>query len=266
MSSGFGGKGLERLEQDREAKDRAQRSAYGEEDSKPAEGEDGTGATAASKKGEDNAASAGGTAGADLPDIEVEVRRGPAPDTGRKGFGVKMNDFNLAALRAAEVAAQKAGIDATGISKAQSVIARLTASIQAKKQLQFGNRPDTDGDADAARRRDPDATDYHAVVPINDYPQKARWKVTNKETMVTLIETTGASITNKGVFYDKGKEPGPDDPPKLHLLIESNDEMRVKLAISEIKRFLVDASTAALEQESRDPSGRQGGGRYSVLS
>ena len=265
-SSGFGGKGLERLEQDREAKDRAQRTAYGEEEAKPAEGDDGTGATTATKKGEDGATGASGAGGPDLPDIEVEVRRGPAPDTGRKGFGVRMNDSNLAALKAAESAANKAGIDATGISKAQSVIARLTASIQAKKQQQFGHRPDADGDVDAARRRDPDATDFHAVVPINDYPQKARWKVTNKETMVTLIETTGASITNKGVYYDKGKEPGPDDPPKLHLLIESNDEMRVRLAISEIKRFLVDASTAALEQESRDPSGRQGGGRYNVLS
>lgn len=79
-----------------------------------------------------------------------------------------------------------------------------------------------------------------------------------------LNEITGASITNKGVFYDKGKEPGPEDPPKLHLLIESNDEMRVRLAISEIRRILLDASAIALEQESRDPS-RGGGGRYSVL-
>lgn len=74
--------------------------------------------------------------------------------------------------------------------------------------------------------------------------------------MQTLIETTGASITNKGSFYDKGKEPGPDDPPKLHLLIESNDEMRIKMAISEIKRILLDASTAALDAENRPTQGR----------
>jgi ATP-dependent RNA helicase DDX46/PRP5 len=63
--------------------------------------------------------------------------------------------------------------------------------------------------------------------------------------MVNLIEITGASVTNKGVlrapireqsltsapagiFYEPGKEPsGLEDPPKLHLLVESNEEWRV---------------------------------------
>ena len=31
-----------------------------------------------------------------------------------------------------------------------------------------------------------DATEFHAIIPINDYPQKARWRVTNKETMVQV--------------------------------------------------------------------------------
>lgn len=42
-----------------------------------------------------------------------------------------------------------------------------------------------------------------------------------------FVESTGASITNKGIFYEPGKEPGPNDLPKLHLLIESNEEFRV---------------------------------------
>ena len=40
---------------------------------------------------------------------------------------------------------------------------------------------------------------------------------------------TGASVTNKGVFYEPGKEPPPEGPPKLHLLIESNEEWRVTI-------------------------------------
>lgn len=32
---------------------------------------------------------------------------------------------------------------------------------------------------------------------------------------------------NEGIYYEPGKEPGPDAPPKLHLLIESNEEWRV---------------------------------------
>lgn len=43
-----------------------------------------------------------------------------------------------------------------------------------------------------------------------------------------LIDMTGASVTNKGIFYEAGKEPQTyDAPPKLHLLIESNEEWRV---------------------------------------
>jgi ATP-dependent RNA helicase DDX46/PRP5 len=35
-------------------------------------------------------------------------------------------------------------------------------------------------------------------------------------------------VTNKGIYYEPGKEPaGPEAPPKLHLLVESNDEMKV---------------------------------------
>lgn len=194
-----------------------------------------------------------------MPDIEVEVRRGPAPDTGRKGYGIKINEANLASLKAAETAAQQAGIDATGISKAQSVIAKLTASIQARKQQQFGGGREGESDLDAARRRDPDATEYHAVVPIGRFGQRARWKVTNKETISRLIEETGASITNKGVYYEKGKEPtGPDDPPHLHLLVESNIASKVEHAIREIKQLLFDASVQALEADANRP------GKYSV--
>jgi ATP-dependent RNA helicase DDX46/PRP5 len=58
---------------------------------------------------------------------------------------------------------------------------------------------------------------------------------------------TGASVTNKGeasfrisldrelttrlsgIYYESGKEPPADAPPKLHLLIESNEEFRVRL-------------------------------------
>ena len=39
---------------------------------------------------------------------------------------------------------------------------------------------------------------------------------------------TGASVTNKGIFYEHGKEPPLEGPPKLHLLIESNEEYRAR--------------------------------------
>lgn len=63
------------------------------------------------------------------------------------------------------------------------MLAKFNAMLKAKKAAVKQQQPE-DHSTEAARRRDPDATDYHAIVWINDYPQKARWKVTNKETMV----------------------------------------------------------------------------------
>jgi ATP-dependent RNA helicase DDX46/PRP5 len=85
-----------------------------------------------------------------------------------------------------------------------------------------------------------------------------------------------------GIYYEQGKEPPPEGPPKLHLLIESNEEfrvcdtrfiflrtltdlnpMQVEQAVREIKRLLIEASAAALQAEMRNPSATVG--RYSVL-
>ena len=103
----------------------------------------------------------------------------------------------------------------------------------------------------------------------------------NADLPLQLIEQSGASVTNKGIYYESGKEPPSEGPPKLHLLIESNDEYRVSAkiclmslcfllpftaqvehAVREIKRLLLEASAAAIQAESRGP---QAVGRYSVL-
>ena len=89
-----------------------------------------------------------------------------------------------------------------------------------------------------------------------------------------------------GIYYESGKEPPAEGPPKLHLLIESNEEWRVRAhmtsihmivwpsftetvftqveqAVREIKRLLVEASAAALQAEMRNPTATAG--RYSVV-
>jgi len=255
-TSGFGGKGLDRLDKERDAKEKAQRSAYGEVEEKPAAKEE---------------EGAEGEPKAELTfDFKVEIKRGPAPDTSKMvGLAggtkvvanLKQEEKQVSSsLRAAEEAAAKAGKDTAAFKQAQSVVAKLNAQVRATKlALQQATMIDDSG----RKPKDPDATDFHAIIPINDYPQKARWRVTNKETMVQLVDMTGASVTNKGIYYEAGKEPGPDQPPKLHLLIESNDEFRVEQAVREIKRLLIEASTAALQAESRNPTGTVG--RYSVV-
>lgn len=277
--SGFGGKGLDRLEKDRDAKSRAERSAYGEPGGDEAtKDEVGTGSAA----GAAASGSLNGIAAVEIPEINVEVKRGPAPDSSRRSqpapkptppapVDTAATPALTAALKAAQAAAQAKGLDASGIARAQNVVADLNAKLRSmiaakNAQAQAGNNDSANSNnSNNNRSKDPDATDFHAIVPINDYPQKARWKVTNKETMVQLVDSTGASVTNKGVFYEKGKEPGPDEPPKLHLLVESNEEWRVQRAITEIKHILIEATTQALEAESRNPGHHQAVGRYNVL-
>ncbi|KAF8623420.1 hypothetical protein AX15_006363 [Amanita polypyramis BW_CC] len=255
--SGFGGKGLDRLDKERDARERAERKAYGEED----------------EKGGEEPAPGKAAAGDDMTfgNFKVEIKRGPAPDTSKGLLGVsgaiaaarrlaaaKEEERLQSQMRAAEEAAARAGKDTPAHKQAMSVVAKLNAQLRASKLL-LQSQLQADG---LGHKATPDSTDFHAIIPINDYPQKARWRVTNKETMTQLIDMTGASVTNKGIYYDSGKEPPPEGPPKLHLLIESNEEWRVEQAVREIKRLLIEASAAALQAEMRNPTAI---GRYSVL-
>ncbi|QRV72849.1 DEAD/DEAH box helicase [Ceratobasidium sp. AG-Ba] len=254
--AGFGGKGLDKFDQERDAKERAQRAAYGEavEEKPKVEDEEMAPAVPAATKEDDMT----------FGNFKVEIRKGPAPDSAKAASTrLKAKDDEARALSnlkaAQEAAARITSKDSPAYRQAQSVIARINAQLRAAK-LGLATTVQVDG---AHKGKDPDATDFHAIIPINDYPQKARWRVTNKETMVQLIDMTGASVTNKGIYYEQGKEPPPEGPPKLHLLVESNDEYRVEQAVREIKRLLIEASTAALAAEQRNPTATAG--RYSVV-
>ncbi|CAE6412008.1 unnamed protein product [Rhizoctonia solani] len=260
VGAGFGGKGLDKFDQERDAKERAQRAAYGEAiEEKPKVEEE---ASTPTTKEDDMT----------FGNFKVEIRKGPAPDssktastpTGTGARWTKAKDDEAKAMSnlkaAQEAAARITSKDSAAYRQAQSVVAKFNAQLRATK-LMVQSQSQLD---DAGRKpKDPDATDFHAIIPINDYPQKARWRVTNKETMVQLIDMTGASVTNKGIYYEPGKEPPLEGPPKLHLLVESNDEFRVEQAVREIKRLLIEASTAALAAEQRNPTATAG--RYSVV-
>lgn len=183
--SGFGGKGLERLDQERQAKDIAQRTAYGEapEEKPVASSED---------KDEEGATEA-------VFDFKVEIKRGPAPDTSKGQIAIPIVSAEKAkeeerraasSLRAAEEAASKAGKDTAAFRQAQSVIAKLNAQVRATRLALQAQAASAAGEDGRKGGKDPDATDFHAIIPINDYPQKARWRVTNKETMSQVCFVT----------------------------------------------------------------------------
>lgn len=197
--SGFGGKGLDRLDQERDAKEKAERKAYGEPDEEKA-----------NEAAAETKAAAAPTDDMTFGSFKVEVKRGPAPDSSKGLLGVagaaaaarrlaqqKEEEKLQNSLRAAQEAADRAGKDTPAHKQALSVVAKLNAQLRAHKlvaQSQIQHEEIT------TKRNAIDATEFHAVIPINDYPQKARWRVTNKETMVQLIDMTGASVTNKGAL------------------------------------------------------------------
>lgn len=190
--SGFGGKGLDRLDKERDAKEKAERKAYGEGEEK------------AEEKPEEAAAAVGtpGAVKAESKDemtfgnFKVEIKRGPAPDSSKGQLGVagaaaaarrlaqaKEEEKMQSSLRAAEEAAARAGKDTAAYKQAQSVVGKLNAQLRVARLVA---QTQTAFEAKGGSVKDPDATDFHAVIPINDYPQKARWRVTNKETMVQV--------------------------------------------------------------------------------
>jgi len=213
--SGFGGKGLDKFEAERESKDRAERAFYGEDGARVEKKSDAAGESK-DKGGKDGGA--GGTIPPDYGfDFKVEIVRGAAPDKVAPGAGAgtsssggkpaqqataatpsstttlgadvsKLPAQTVAALQRAEAAGKGGNV----MENLQSAVARITASLNKTKAEKNA------ASVAAQPAKSSDATEFHAIVPINDYPQKARWKATNKEQMVQLQELSGASITNKG--------------------------------------------------------------------
>ncbi|KAI0140984.1 P-loop containing nucleoside triphosphate hydrolase protein [Hypoxylon sp. NC0597] len=183
--SGFGGKGLERLDQEREAARLRERKSHrtegDEEEDKKEEktGED--------KKG-DKALSAIQTAASGI------ISRDSAP---------KVDLEPKFTIHKREDAAPSSSAN-NPLDKVSSAINAINARLGRAGQLRPGQPIDNKG---------PDAGAFHATLEINDFPQKARWAA------------TGTSITNKGTFYPPGKEVPPGGEPKLYVLVEGDTEL-----------------------------------------
>lgn len=134
--------------------------------------------------------------------FKVEIKRGPAPDSSKGLLGVggavaaarrlafaKEEEKIQSQMRAAEEAAARAGKDTAANKQALSVVAKLNAQMRASKLVLQSQLQMAAGEASGSKATtstSSDSSDYHAIIPINDYPQKARWRVTNKETMVQV--------------------------------------------------------------------------------
>jgi ATP-dependent RNA helicase DDX46/PRP5 len=137
------------------------------------------------------------------------------------------------------------------LDKVSSAVSAINSRLGKAGQLRAGQPIDNKG---------PDAGAYHATLEINDFPQKARWAVTNRTNVAKILEATGTSITTKGNFYPPGKEVPAGSEPKLYILIEGDTEVVVGSALSELTRLLKEGTIAAVDADSRAPAS----GRYTI--
>jgi ATP-dependent RNA helicase DDX46/PRP5 len=235
--SGFGGKGLERLDQEREAarlRERKTHRAEGEEEEEKKEEK------AADDKKTDKAAAAIQSASSGIISRDAAREAAPKIDLEPK-FTIHKRE---------EPAPSSTGGN-NPLDKVSSAINAINARLGRTGQLRPGQPIDNKG---------PDAGAFHATLEINDFPQKARWAVTNRTNVAKILEATGTSITTKGNFYPAGKEVQPGQEPKLYILVEGDTELVVANAMAELTRLLKEGTMAAADADSRAPIG----GRYTV--
>ncbi|OJJ38854.1 hypothetical protein ASPWEDRAFT_48979 [Aspergillus wentii DTO 134E9] len=231
-ASGFGGKGLERLDQERDAARNRERKTYktGEEGEEEEDKEE------KNEKAKER-----------FNKVVSSIQSAAAPTPGvPKGIDL---DGKITVHRTEKdpAAASKNPLDKVG-SAVADIHARLSRAGVMRSGVPIDNRG-------------PDAGAFHATLEINDFPQKARWAVTNRTNVAKILEATGTSITTKGSFYAAGKVPGPTENPKLYILVEGETELTVTNAMRELMRLLKEGTMAAADSEARAPAS----GRYNVV-
>ena len=238
--TGFGGKGLERLDQERDAARNRERKTY--------------------KTGDDNEeeekeeAKGGGDGDALIAKAASTVQSASAPaPTQLPGVpkGIDL-DGKITVHKTETPASGGAGGAGNPLDRVNTAVANISARLSNTGVLRQGVPIDNKG---------PDAGAFHATLEINDFPQKARWAVTNRTNVAKILEATGTSITTKGSFYGAGKEPGVGENPKLYILVEGDTEVVVTNAMRELMRLLKEGTMAAADSDARAPAS----GRYNVV-
>ena len=249
--SGFGGKGLERLDLERDAARNRERKTYKTgEDGDDDEKED-------NKKDKDDdlvAKAASVVQSASAPTTLVGVPKGIDLD---------------GKITVHKTEAPVGGTSKNPLDKVSQAVANIHTRLNNTKVLRQGVPIDNKG---------PDAGAFHATLEINDFPrkfhhwvvmkyaansfiEKARWAVTNRTNVAKILEATGTSITTKGSFYATGKEPQAGENPKLYILVEGDTEVVVTNAMRELMRLLKEGTIAAADSDARAPAS----GRYNVV-
>ena len=256
--AGFTGKGLDKLDEEREREKMREKRAFKTGDEKDDDEEDDVVIPVAKKE-------------TPAPSAQTDS----APQQPAKN-APKMPQFGEIIVKKTERAPAVEG-PLNPLDRVAQAAKGINARLGKKGTIHPGQPIDNKG---------PDAGLFHATIDINDFHQKARWAVTNRTNVAKILESTGVSITSKGVYYPDGKEPRGEsslcegdalesgrlyscnltdtsegEQPKLYILVEGDTENVVTMAVRELQRLLRDAQNTAMENE----GGRTATGRYSVV-
>ncbi|KAF2472295.1 P-loop containing nucleoside triphosphate hydrolase protein [Lindgomyces ingoldianus] len=236
---GFGGKGLERIDEKRNKERRREKQAF--------------------KAGDD--ADESEDEELEIPTVKKNVAEATKPATpAAVATPVAMEEEKPAWMKLLEgkIIVNKTERPSDNMSKPLTAMEKVKMASQAvnsrlskKGMIHHGQPIDNKG---------PDAGAYHSTIEINDFPQKARWAVTNRTNVAKILEATGTSITTKGTYYPAGKQPGEGDLPKLYILVEGDTETVVTSAMMELTRLLKEGTMATDDAPARGATGR-----YSVV-
>ncbi|EKG19243.1 RNA helicase ATP-dependent DEAD-box conserved site [Macrophomina phaseolina MS6] len=229
---GFMGRSLEHYDQRNEAAKKAMKSKYKMDDDDEEEAEEAEVAAPVVQARNEGIAKPATT--------PTESK----PATGAKGFDFPTN-FKVYKTEQPEANASKTKSN-DPLERVRAAASKIDGRLTQRNQLRPGQPIDNKG---------PDAGAYHATLEINDYPQKARWAVTNRTNVAKILEATGTSITTKGNYYGKDV-PVKDNQPKLYILVEGDTEIQVQNAMRELTRLLKEATLTASENESRGAPGK----------
>jgi ATP-dependent RNA helicase DDX46/PRP5 len=173
---------------------------------------------------------------------------GAAAESEDQPHWMKLLNSKIVVSKTERPEANASGKPMSAKDRAMQAAMKVDGRLSKKGMIHAGQPIDNKG---------PDAGLYHSTIEINDFPQKARWAVTNRTNVAKILEATGVSITTKGNFYPAGKEPGETDLPKLYILVEGDTENIVTQAMMELTRLLRDGTISAEEAPTtRAPTGR----------
>ncbi|KAK5120997.1 hypothetical protein LTR85_005781 [Meristemomyces frigidus] len=276
--SGFGGRGIDRLDAARDAERARERKQYKTGDEPEEEAEDKEGDKKTDKKQSEVDKLVAKAAGVvkDRDAVKAAEESSPAPAPAQTLLPSALSDHLSRAMKVQKAVtpppSSAAGPKANDpLAKVNAAVANINSRLGARGTIHpitpsgracplttstGSTRPGVPID-----NRGPDAGAFHATLEINDFPQKARWGVTNRTNVAKILEATGTSITTKGNYYGKGIEPQPGEMPKLYILVEGDTEVVVENAMRELTRLLREGTIAAIDSEGRAPAS----GRYSVV-